>query len=211
MFCLWLKLANLWNWDEIFRHNVTKTLSFSSVTSGTCWSFHYSNFEVPRGPCSSVSFVFTLVYYHHFSESDIFCHGVTKTLVQFLEKLLSGLEQGKNLKFFTRVSFYHYLSIIHQANIKNVLYSLFVGSSRPKLESPPQCLVQIVTSRSLALWLGSFPLHKICWRYNNCISITFIQLQELFRRLQIVVSARSMLMCWVIYLSYSKMKKHYLC
>ena len=135
MFCLWLKLANLWNWDEIFRHNVTKTLSFSSVTSGTCWSFHYSNFEVPRGPCSSVSFVFTLVYYHHFSESDIFRHGVTKTLVQFLEKLLSGLEQGKNLNFFTRVSFYHYLSIIHQANIKNVLYSLFVGSSRPKLES----------------------------------------------------------------------------
>ena len=218
MFCLWLKLANLWNWDEIFRHNVTKTLSFSSVTSGTCWSFHYSNFEVPRGPCSSVSFVFTLVYYHHFSESDIFRHGVTKTLVQFLEKLLSGLEQGKNLKFFTRVSFYHYLSIIHQANIKNVLYSLSVGSSRPKLESLnkavnpkkktcchalnimgvnnfTQCLVQIVTSRSLALWLGSFPLHKICWRYNNCISITFIQLQELFRRLQIVVSARSMLMC----------------
>lgn len=66
---------------------------------------------------------------------DIFRHGVTKTLVQVLEKLLSGLEQGKNLKFFTRVSFYHYLSIIYQANIKNVLYSLFVGSSRPKLES----------------------------------------------------------------------------
>lgn len=112
---------------------------------------------------------------------NIFRHGETKPLVQFLEKILSGLEQGKNLKFFTRVSFYHYLSIIYQANIKNVLYSLFVGSSRSKLES------------------------------FNCISITFIQLQELFRRLQIVVSARSMLMCWVIYLSYSKMKKHYLC
>lgn len=120
------------------------------------------------------------------------------------------LGTGKKSEVFYQ-SFILSLSIIHQANIKNVLYSLFVGSSRPKLESPPQCLVQIVTSRSLALWLGSFPLHKICWRYNNCISITFIQLQELFRRLQIVVSARSMLMCWVIYLSYSKMKKHYLC
>lgn len=153
MFCLWLKLANLWNWDEIFRHNVTKTLSFSSVTSGTCWSFHYSNFEVPRGPCSSVSFVFTLVYYHHFSESDIFRHGVTKTLVQFLEKLLSGLEQGKNLKFFTRVSFYHYLSIIHQANIKNVLYSLFVGSSRPKLESWISWELTISLNVWCKLWL----------------------------------------------------------
>ena len=45
------------------------------------------------------------------------------------------LGTGKKSEVFTRVSFYHYLSIIHQANIKNVLYSLFVGSSRPKLES----------------------------------------------------------------------------
>ena len=44
------------------------------------------------------------------------------------------LGTGKKSEVFYQ-SFILSLSIIHQANIKNVLYSLFVGSSRPKLES----------------------------------------------------------------------------